>query len=554
MVAITNTTSLTFLKEAIDTTLGESESSLEAFAENQAEGAALERCIDAFQQLRGICQMLELDAATVMAEDMVLTAREVQRRPEPPLIQALGNAIVLLGHYLEYVQLSGSPLPEVLVAGINELRQAAGRAPLPESQFFQVDESLPRTPPGPSADVDGLARQSRRLRHMYQVGLLGLLRGQDRRTHLRLMLRAMERIDRLAGGKRWWLARAALESLLHDDMALTAARRALLARYDRQLKALVYDGAGALEREPPAELLRECLYLSALGSGKGDAATEVRSAFGLRERPADANLQRELALMTGSKGSVIRSVAGALKEEINQIKDTLDMAAQGVADTDYGAVAEGLGRIASTLDMIGENEAAQGLRRRAEDVAGWRPGGEVDSDAFHALVDDLLAAENTIATLERSLAPADDVRREVNNDRISRYQLDEARMTVVGECRAGLALAKRSLASYMEQQWDTMHLSNLPGTFASVVGGLTFLDLERACAVTNACRCYIEKELIGGSEAPTVTAMETLADALTAIDYYLESMEEQKPIGEGVLDVAEQAVGALGYPTGGATS
>src|SRR5690606_128551 len=121
MVAITNTTSLTFLKEAIDTTLGESESSLEAFAENQAEGAALERCIDAFEQLRGICQMLELDAATVMAEDMVLTAREVQRRPEPPLIQALGNAIVLLGHYLEYVQLSGSPLPEVLVAGINEL-------------------------------------------------------------------------------------------------------------------------------------------------------------------------------------------------------------------------------------------------------------------------------------------------------------------------------------------------------------------------------------------------------------------------------------------------
>jgi len=42
--------------------------------------------------------------------------------------------------------------------------------------------------------------------------------------------------------------------------------------------------------------------------------------------------------------------------------------------------------------------------------------------------------------------------------------------------------------------------------------------------------------------------METLADALTGIDYYLESMEEQKPIGEGVLDVAEQAVAELGYP------
>ena len=42
--------------------------------------------------------------------------------------------------------------------------------------------------------------------------------------------------------------------------------------------------------------------------------------------------------------------------------------------------------------------------------------------------------------------------------------------------------------------------------------------------------------------------METLADALTGVDYYLESMEEQKPIGEGVLEVAEESVKALGFP------
>ena len=169
MVAITNTTSLTFLKEAIDTTLGESESSLEAFAENQAEGAALERCIDAFQQLRGICQMLELDAATVMAEDMVLTAREVQRRPEPPLIQALGNAIVLLGRYFEYVQLKDRTLPEMLIGGINELRRAGGKPLIQESHFFSVDLSRARDPVPPAGDPSALASQGRRLRHMYQV-------------------------------------------------------------------------------------------------------------------------------------------------------------------------------------------------------------------------------------------------------------------------------------------------------------------------------------------------------------------------------------------------
>ena len=41
MVAITNTTSLTFLKESIDATLSEAEASLEAFAEERDEETSL---------------------------------------------------------------------------------------------------------------------------------------------------------------------------------------------------------------------------------------------------------------------------------------------------------------------------------------------------------------------------------------------------------------------------------------------------------------------------------------------------------------------------------
>ena len=121
-------------------------------------------------------------------------------------------------------------------------------------------------------------------------------------------------------------------------------------------------------------------------------------------------------------------------------------------------------------------------------------------------------------------------------------------MTVVGECRAGLALAKRSISSFMDNNWDAMHLSNLPGTFASIAGGLMFLELQRARGVTQACHQYIVHQLIEGGSPPTRENMETLADALTGVDYYLESMEEQKPIGDGVLEVAEESMKALGYP------
>ena len=51
-----------------------------------------------------------------------------------------------------------------------------------------------------------------------------------------------------------------------------------------------------------------------------------------------------------------------------------------------------------------------------------------------------------------------------------------------------------------------------------------------------------------GSGAPVREQMETLADAITSIDYYLESMEEHKPIGDAVLEVAEESLAELGYP------
>ncbi|HAV68045.1 MAG TPA: hypothetical protein DFK55_07185, partial [Alcanivorax sp.] len=59
-------------------------------------------------------------------------------------------------------------------------------------------------------------------------------------AHLRLMARALARVDNLCGrcanSRFWWVARAATESLAEDRMVITPARKALLAQYDRQLK------------------------------------------------------------------------------------------------------------------------------------------------------------------------------------------------------------------------------------------------------------------------------------------------------------------------------
>ncbi len=554
MVAITNTTSLTFLKEAIDSTLTEAENRLEVFSENHSLQEELTYIADSFQQLRGICQVVELPAAALMSEEMGLAARELREKVSDARVQALGNAIVLLTRYFDYVQLKNRTLPALLIGGLNDLRRANGKPLIQESHFFSADLSVPRTP---AAKVSELSRSelpglARRLRHMYQVGLLGILREESAKPNLKLMGRALARLDKAAGpcgmSRFLWVAQGVLTAMFSDDMAITPARKALFSQYDRQLKNLVYGGEQAFDAEAPLLLVKESLYLVSLSQLQSGVVDEIKTAYSLKNSISDEELQRELSLMTGASGSVIRSVASAMRDEIGELKHSLDMASQGVADTNYQQVGESLQRLGSTLSMIGKDDEAAAIKQRGVLVAKWSADQSVESEDFHALVDDLLTIENVAANLERSLAPEDDEHRAASNSAISLYQLDDARMTVVGECRAGLALAKRSISSFMDNNWDAMHLSNLPGTFASIAGGLMFLDLERAKGVTESCHKYIVKQLIEGPENPTRENMETLADALTGVDYYLESMEEQKPIGDGVLEVAEESMKALGYP------
>src|SRR5690606_22770361 len=202
-----------------------------------------------------------------------------------------------------------------------------------ESHFFRVDVTRERQPPAAPATASrgDVARLCRRMRHMYQVGLLGVLRGESR-TSLKLVARALARIDRLCGnapmGRLWWVARAAVEALLADEMRLTPARKQLLSQFDRQIKRLVYEGERVLESDAPLLLVKESVYLVSLSAQEQGLIGEVKRAFSVRPRFTDAALQEELSLMSGAGGSVIRTVATAVKEELNDIKSTLDMAAQ----------------------------------------------------------------------------------------------------------------------------------------------------------------------------------------------------------------------------------
>lgn len=566
MVTIEGTASLNIVKEQLDESLKLSETSLEQFLEEPDNDNRLRACIEQFAQVKGVLKLIELQGAALLTDELIDLSNQIiihRVKDRDHALGTLSGSLMVLGKYLEYVQLQQLSLPVLLVPVINEVRTTLRKPLLPESTFFEIGMTADRPPVagGEPPDHTQLMQTGKRLRHLYEVGLLGVFKGQNVETHARMMQRALTRIEALSGNvpfsRLWWLARGLVESIAAGQVTLNNPRKSLLGMIDRQIKSVLTQGPTLLAKEPPQALLKECLYDVALAARPGPVAAQIHQAYAIpAERITDERLQSQRDAMFGPGGSVMRAVVEALREELTFIKEQLDLGARGGQEDEDGfsRVAEALGRIANTLNMLGQQDAGAALKSKLTLIASWDQRAiDGESEEFQAVADVLLYVENSVAMLlprlQGTLGAANDEMDELRQRGMSLSHLDEARKLVVGESRAGLSLAKRAISSYMDSNWDGMHLTNVPTTLKSVWGGLVFLQMDRAAEVLRSCEGFIANRLIRErADTPNAHTMETLADAITSVDYYLESLEDNKPIGEGILEVAEESMQELGFP------
>lgn len=566
MLTIEGAASLNMVKEQIDESLSIAESNLEQYVEEPDDDSRLRTSIEQFTLIKGVFKLINLPGAAMLSEELeqlglrILNRRQQNSEPE---LAAISGSIMLLGHYLEYVEVKQRALPVLLVPTINEIRGLLGKPLITESVFFELEHNPPRPPKEGQDEPDRaqLEQTSRRLRHMYQVGMLGIFRQDNIATNAKLMARALQRLDNMIGNtpmsKTLWLAQGVVDAIGQQQVELNTARKSLLGMIDRQIKTIVFQGDAALRKEAPFSLVKECVYVASLAGPVSDTLRSICETFQLDSSGfTDEKLRAERDIMRGPGGSVIRSVAEALNEELTHIKDALDLGARGAsADNEsFSTTADAMMKVANTLIMLGLSKPAGLFKEQAAIVRGWSAGQvDGDSEEFSKVADALLYVENSIATLLPRKGPDasnfEQKAEDAINSGMSVTQLDEARRVVVAEARAGLSLAKRAITSFMDSNWDSMHLANVPVTLKSVWGGLIFLQLPRAAEVISKCEQFIDQKLIRERTGqPAISVMETLADAITSIDYFLEGMEDNKPIGDGVLDVAEESVRELGFP------
>ncbi|MGH8355172.1 MAG: Hpt domain-containing protein, partial [Pseudomonas sp.] len=550
---------LEWVKGEIAETLKQARQALEAFVESPQDSTRMRFCLTYVHQVHGTLQMVEFYGAALLAEEMEQLAQALMEgrvSNQGEALEVLMQAILQLPAYLERIQSARRDLPLVVLPLLNDLRAARGEKLLSETSLFSPDMSERL----PALSLDSLAQLRtaelpvllRKLRQMLQMALVGVIRNQDLATNLGLMARVFARLESLCKdaplGPLWQIASGLVEGLANGSVVNGTSMRTLLRQVDKELKRLVEQGADGINQAAPDELTKNLLFYVAKAPAQSPRIRALKEQYRLDDALPDTEVvDEERARLAGPDRDAMRSVVGALCEELVRVKDSLDIFVRsdrkGVAELD--AQLAPLKQIADTLAVLGFGQPRKVILDQIDVVHGLSLGKQEPSDAV--LMDVAGALLYVEATLAGMVGTVEEGGREESH--LPTTDVAQIHQLVIKEARTGLEQAKDAIIEFIASQWNHEHLARVPELLTQVRGGLAMIPLARAADLLNACNRYIQEQLLARKAVPNWQNLDTLADAITSVEYYLERLaEDHAAQGDLILDVAEESLESLGYP------
>lgn len=530
-------TSLRLVKDEVNNTLEQAINQLDAYAEH-SNADHFVAFLEEVQQLRGTFKMIGFRSGERLCEEIAETGRIVRNKDnQSAALQVFTQALFYLSRYLECAVNEEPIASSLLIATINSVRKERKESALPEAYFFTAN--LRPQVNAPKADESIISIPYRRARQLFQLGLLGLIRQDGRQGPIQLMSRAVNRFEQLSRGSASWLfwhvVQAAVEGLAQDDFAMTAQRLRLLRQLDLQVKQIQELEMKAFVEKAPDWLLKEFLYLAAIAEPTTQHLQNVQQTFRLRE-VKEKELAKTRALLQGPDQSAMVSLSKALHEEIQSVKDLIDLFERtGVDNDNLVDLQTSLTRIADTFTIANLTEAAEKTHQL---------GATIKQAGATALKDNLVnVADQVIDIEQRMLALAHG--RLDTKALVDPVSLKEARVAVIHESMAALAMVKRAISSYLESNNDKMHIQNIGKTLLDVAGAFFFLEEKRAYKVANELNAFVKGRIIEASSRPTVSQVEALADVVSALEFYLDSLQHNAKGAKEALKLAIDSVQQL---------
>ena len=556
-------TTLQWVKPELDDTLSAAREALEAYVENPDDRDAMRSCVDKLHQVRGTLQMVELHGAAMVADEMEtlgisLLEDHVLRREDA--YAALMRGLMQLPDYMERLSSGHRDVPVVLLPLLNELRTSRQVENLTEAALFQprLDAPLPAQTPGAASEADAIAQRGQLvdLRVRFQHQLLAWFRGQQAAQQLVAMRDTLNAIAArcysVPGRRLWWIAAATLEGLERGMLKNHATEvRQLIGKVDRSIRQLVEQGEHSLRGGDADELSRQLLYIVAQATQRSPQMELLRSTYALDGLlPNAADLEHARGSMAGHNRALLDSVARAIKEDLLRVKESLDLFLRQEQGDPVQLAAQGevLERVGDTLGMLAltvPRRVVAEQRRVIDEIATQlRP---ADDETLLDVAGALLYVESSLDDHIENLGAEELASDAAAAPMLPRSEARNILATLMQEAIANTGRVKDAVVAFVESGWDHATLKGAPMLMDEVAGAMRMLSTPRPGLLAEGVGRYIGNELLVDRRVPSSAHMDNLADAMAALEYYLEAAREHRGGLEHILDVAQQSLGMLAY-------
>lgn len=258
----------------------------------------------------------------------------------------------------------------------------------------------------------------------------------------------------------------------------------------------------------------------------------------------EAELDHARGSLSGRNRELLDTVGSAVKEELLRIKDALDLHLRtGGAPEQLQTQANELGAVADTLGMMGLGVARGVVVQQRDALRGVVEGRQqIDENLLLDIAGALLyvdaSLDDQVAHLGAGGSGEDDPSAVENRRTVE---------VLAHEAIANFAAAREHFVAFIETSWNHAELQDVPRLLGDVSGALRMLDLGTAADYLRGVQQYIEAELIGRQRVPSGRQLDTLADAMASLEYYLEALRDRRPGREDILEITRSSLEALRY-------
>jgi len=495
--------------------------------------------------------MVEHYGAAMLAEEMLSLCEFISQPKKDKSDQSLEvllRAVLQLPDYLEHIQSGNRDIPIAILPLLNDIRAVRNQDLFSEKLLFLPDLSM-HSDGAEAESIDARSNQAskmlaKKLRPIYQYGLVNIIQEKSIEDNLRRLEKVCETLEERSFSEQvariWWIIGALLESISRQQLELGVSIKSLLAKVDALFRVILIIGEGGLLQRQPIDLIKNFLFYIAQPECDGPKAQAIKTAYRLEQfLPSEASRSKVLDNIAGPNQALLKTVAEAMKVDIETVKSTLEVYVNG--DLSNLSLLKDLPQelhiISDTLAMIGLGQQRQLIESQIVSIKDILDGNHTGSEEkLLSMAAELLQVEQALNAMQNR-QPVDNEAAGLESDAPKKYEQEGVLFAVVTAALDNIQKTKTAILEFVKDTTRSENIDLCVALMEETRGALVLLDHARAVAVIDGLIEYLKGHDI--VEFMNSTRLDALSQVVVSLEYFLEALGEKQSDANSILDFAD---------------